>query len=366
MSRFTVHSLTLFLAVVFWQISLTKQNELLGQGQAVKLRVLAVADPAGFDERNGRKVLADAYSIVDAFAKQVPENDLSCEVVANGRVLTPDTILTSIRDMQVNRNDALVFFYSGHGAYDPKYGNYYFQLSGYGSSGRDYLLRSQLKQALIAKGARLTVVISDCCAAKLLLPEERGYERTVSLARADGWSPLCKKLMKETSGYIDFTSSTPPESSWTDKTRNGSIFSLELTSVLGLKRDQSLSWKEVFQNARKATIEVARVRGKTQTPIMLAYDVRGTGSGGNRNGVRFGAEAQSLSGGGVVIRQVIPGFAAENAGLEVGDELHGWNGNKIESIHDFSRFVDSSRGEVVITVRNVRDGEWYDIIVNLP
>jgi len=365
-TRLTVHILTFFIAIAVWQSSLTKQNELLGQEGGIKLRVLAVADPEGFDARNGNKVISDAYGIVEAFLKQVPKSDLTSVVIAEKNPLSPDTILTSIRNMQVNRNDAFVFFYSGHGAYDPRKKEYYFQLSGQGRNGQDYLLRKQVKEALLDKGARLTVVISDCCSADVLLPEDRSYEVTSRAIEIASWSPLCKKLMKETSGYVDFTSSTPPELSWTDKSRNGSIFSLELNSVLKFRRDQSLSWQEVFRYAKEATIEVARKRGKEQTPKMLQYDVGEAGPGGIRNGLRFGAEAQSLSGGGVVIRQVIPNFSADKAGLEAGDELHAWNGRRINSIGDFSRFVDSSSGEVTITVRNVRDGEWYDIRVNLP
>jgi hypothetical protein len=337
-----------------------------GQGAAsAKLRVLAIADPAGFDVKNGAKVSGDAYNVQTTFTLQVPEHDLTTKVIADPDTsLTPDTILDAIENMEVDPNDAFVFFYSGHGAFSRSEG-YYFDLSGTGNDGATYLLRSRVKEKLLQKGARLTVLISDCCSAEVEVPRTYRYdsEAAAPAVRVMQWSPLCKKLMKETSGFVDFTSSTPPELSWTDKTRIGSIFTLELCGVLDRNSERSLSWKSVFESTKSATVNVARGRQKSQTPILLEYAVTGSG---NANGVRFGAEAKALPGGGVLIKQIIPGFAAEIAGLEVGDEIHRWNGRDVTGIEDFSRFVDASSGEVTLTVRNVRDGDWYDIKVVLP
>ncbi|WP_165231815.1 PDZ domain-containing protein [Aquisphaera insulae] len=74
--------------------------------------------------------------------------------------VSPETIVSAIRQCTVNQNESLMFYYIGHGATDPNYGHF---LSTHGEGQRRDLLRSRLRGEIVRKRAGLSIIVSDCC-----------------------------------------------------------------------------------------------------------------------------------------------------------------------------------------------------------
>ena len=63
------------------------------------------------------------------------------------------------------------------------------------------------------------------------------------------------------------------------------------------------------------------------------------------------------------VNEILPGYGAENSGIQVNDKIVGINGNKVESKYDLSRILDTSNGEN-LNIEVNRNGEilQYNVI----
>jgi len=147
------------------------------QVQARKVRVSADSPP-GTDERKAHFLLAgltDDANIGRAMDDtlhlwQQPIETLDTDHRGNIRILRASdcraaTIRAAVRSLQVADVDTVFCVYCGHGAFDPKLATpddpshgHHFQIRPSGD-----LMRKTLSDELLAKGARLTVLISDTC-----------------------------------------------------------------------------------------------------------------------------------------------------------------------------------------------------------
>ncbi len=73
--------------------------------------------------------------------------------------MTVENITAAIEQTAVRSNDAMVFFWSGHGGYDVEKKEHFFKMPQGG-----LLYRPTLLGALQKKSARLTVLLTDSCA----------------------------------------------------------------------------------------------------------------------------------------------------------------------------------------------------------
>ena len=80
-----------------------------------KLHLVIVADTD--DARIGTSVESDANNISKLFIENVPAQNLSVTKIV-GRDVTQANIMAKLAAIPANRNDAIVFAYAGHGAYD--------------------------------------------------------------------------------------------------------------------------------------------------------------------------------------------------------------------------------------------------------
>lgn len=316
----------------------------------LKVHLIVAADGRGFAGNNALRVDADGINFTSTIISQIPAGHLNTTSLGGGKIITKMELLNAITNAPVERDDVLLFYYSGHGAIAPMQGHY---LS---LSSKEALLRSELSETLKAKGARLTLVITDCCSAFAPLPDVPRPD--VPVMAAEKWSPLCEKLMKGVQGHIDITSSSPGEFSWISTKDFGSIFTVCLTRNIHEQQQQILTWKELFRVTRDATILQSKAEAELQTPELLKYEVS--------DWIRFGVEARSVDGGGVHINRVIPGTAAVRARLEPGDVIVRWDGIAIEGAQHFSQLVDKSKGDVELMVRNMNTGLLQSVTITLP
>jgi hypothetical protein len=111
-------------------------------------------------------------------------------------------ILNLIQRVNPQPDDAVMFFFAGHGAYDQQ--GHYLALAG----GRDALPRQRIIQALQAKRVGLTVVVTDACYSffpRVRLPPMAGAGAPFETL------PLFQRLFFETRGFIDLNACSQGE-----------------------------------------------------------------------------------------------------------------------------------------------------------
>ena len=153
-----------------------------------------------------------------------------------------------ITELSVTANDTIFFYYSGHGGNDDR--GHYLGLP----QGRLY--RSELRQLLENKGARLVVLITDCC-------NQRSDGQAFGAPYMDmeppaKVSPLFESLFLLPKGTVDINSSSPGEAAYffpfgsETELAPSSIFTGEFVSFLDraehvvLKECQTVPSEEFF------------------------------------------------------------------------------------------------------------------------
>jgi hypothetical protein len=181
--------------------------------------------------------------------KQVMEEKAQAKYVREiveikDRQFDKQRILNAINKVSVGENDTVLCFINCHGAHDPRVNDYsnghWFHMSV-----GDPLHRTELRQALELKGARLTCLISESCNIVMPLP----------LLTGAGFGEENKKfesLFLNAAGVVDLNSSSPGEYSFA--AIFGSVF---VTSLIG---DKATSWKEYTDELRALTDELYKDR----------------------------------------------------------------------------------------------------------
>jgi hypothetical protein len=125
--------------------------------ETTRVRFLIVADT---DAREGDACGMDASNLKTvleaALKKQKLENRYSIDLLT-GRDVTPEKVLKYYQDLKLGAHEALVFYYSGHGAYHMVKGHLL-------TFNQGDLSRASLLAAMQKHQPRLTVVLTDCCA----------------------------------------------------------------------------------------------------------------------------------------------------------------------------------------------------------
>lgn len=115
------------------------------------------------------------------------------------------SIKQTIDNIRIGQDDAILFYYCGHGFWTQRYGN--FCVLRHDNNQRLYF--STIKQYLARKGARLVVIINDSCSVEpkgnLLAPEPTEPLRPVQVKAPS------KSLFFEGSGSVEVNSSSPRE-----------------------------------------------------------------------------------------------------------------------------------------------------------
>jgi hypothetical protein len=167
--------------------------------------------------------------------------------------VTPQSVLSYYRNLRINPNDALFFYYNGHGATDPNRGHFL------AMSGGD-LLRADVLKAMQALSPRLTVVASDACSS-LSRYENGQQDYTVMVPfyeqRTNRQPPrnVFRDLFFAESGVVDFTAAQAPQYAWAPS--DGGLFTQSLaklfdgyTSDVDVDGDGAIVWNEFLRNVR--------------------------------------------------------------------------------------------------------------------
>ncbi|QEL13430.1 caspase family protein [Limnoglobus roseus] len=231
-----------------------------------KLHVLMVVDNT--DPTLSPSVEVDAGRLNALFRETIPEGRFDLKLLGKAKATSKD-IKAYYQGLNVGADDALLFYYSGHGGQDEKGLFFALQYGGSGSA-KDPLYRKELADVMKAKKAALTVLLTDCCSNRVATAKGRGMDdeadTAASRAKLDSpkeIDPRVRKLFFQSRGVVDITAATD-ECSY-GMPIVGGFFTASLEAALrGRGKAPVSDWKQCF----------AAVRGETSR-IYQKADARG-------------------------------------------------------------------------------------------
>lgn len=214
---------------------------------AQTLHAILVADvsPSAGWGKYTASVMMDLTHVSTSISENMPEASvhLTRLTFEEDQDSSPKNLLDAIATLKVRPNDAILFYFTGHGAADDQ--GHYLALA------QGHLYRKDLLDALSAKKAGLTALITDCCNTR-----SDGYlfvSPYIHVDRPPAPSPLFRTLFFETKGIVDINSSSPSESSFfapiTEGSPDafGSIFTLAWSRWNGQEKSRARSWDEMVR-----------------------------------------------------------------------------------------------------------------------
>ncbi len=210
-------------------------------------------DGAIQDPQIGRAVSHDLRNILLFLGESTPKNQLVIYNFGNSwkgpdvnsTSDTKNAILTAIQNCPAKSTDTIVFYWSGHGAYD-KSGHYIFLPKG----GKDRIMyRSEILSALQKKGASLTVLITDSCN---VFHDYSGHGAVVGapLPEIDHATPLISSLFLNCKGVVNINSSSPGEKSYCSSLA-GSVFTINLYNSKFFNENKSMTWSSFLDDVQE-------------------------------------------------------------------------------------------------------------------
>ena len=161
----------------------------------------------------------------------------------DGKTIGNQAVLNAIRNANVGSNDVLFFYYGGHGGCIENTREQYWGLENADRSSQDTLYRKDVRSALLAKGARLTVLISDCCSSTQA-EIERGNLLVFALTKKQ--NNLSSLLAVR--GLVDVTSAEFRQFSISNSEKGG-FFTQSFCSAL----ISETNWRDVISSATTGT-----------------------------------------------------------------------------------------------------------------
>jgi hypothetical protein len=200
----------------------------------------------------GESVKVDGENIDHLLSNRLPKNRADI-VVLTGSDVNADAILAYYRRLGVGSNDALLFYYAGHGATDPQKG----QFLALQDLAAKPLLRSDLKRAMQEKHPGLVVILTDCCGTRYHLPNKtrRLY---LDKGTASAIDPFLKCLLYQSRGEVDITAASGNTAFGDD--HEGGIFTRAIAKLIeegiagcDANKDGFVTWPEFFSRLSMRT-----------------------------------------------------------------------------------------------------------------
>src|SRR5262249_1990844 len=185
-----------------------------------KLHALLVIDTAS---NLGDSVQKDLNTVRDLL-NQLPRGRVETTVL-QGADATPDRVLDYFKRLAIGSDEAMLCYYSGHGATDPDRGHVLAMNAG-------YLSRTRLREAMDRKQAGLSVLLTDCCSNKVKLPPVQPEVMAMQNEK-----PM-RDLFLRARGVVDITAATNSPS-WGGNLKGG-VFTRALWSAVMSATRESL------------------------------------------------------------------------------------------------------------------------------
>lgn len=253
-----------------------------------KLHALFIVDTlAGL----GTSVEIDGKRIEHLLIRGIPKDRLDLTVY-KGKDASAAKILEYYKTHKVGKDDALFFFYAGHGATDPEKGHFFALQEGNTTP----LLRESLRKEMQRSSPGLIVIVTDCCSTRFKLKDLGKGFRPGPADHPMEMDPVLRALFFQHRGVVDITAAGDNSAFGDDQ--HGGLFTRTLGetlkkgyNTLDKNRDGFVSWTEVFERVQTQTQEAfkeyakdAQGRGekvdqKTQKPRAFSLADGGSASG---------------------------------------------------------------------------------------
>jgi hypothetical protein len=203
---------------------------------------------------------------------QIPAGYRGAHMRIDGGNCRARDIMAAVQSLNVQSDEAIFVYYAGHGAYDPNLndpsdpsGGHHFQIPD------GDLMRKRLLDELLAKNAKLTVVITDTC--NVACPSSPAL---LYKSAACGEPPIVTLLLRYR-GVVDISGSSRDQYGWFPP--SGGIFT---TALLPALANGSSGWSGALDIARKRTQEAfARLKADAQVnpswPLETRTQILGQG-----------------------------------------------------------------------------------------
>lgn len=345
-----------------------------------RLLVLMTADlsPAAKWGVYAPNLTMDLLRMRTFFESNAPAERLQLETlyIEENADATPERILDALRRFEPTPQDAVAFYFTGHGGIDDR--GSYFDLAG------GKLYREQVRGLLTSKQPRLTVLLTDCCNSR-----SDGRKEIAGAPFNEppkSYSPLFTTLFVRPTGVVDVNSSAPGQSAFflpnTDGNfdKFGSIFTTTLTEWAEKNQRRTASWDDLLREVSlkvHATFHAAYpkgAKGAKGNEVQSDQDVFAPEYPGmpNERGLRAGIYVVDNDGQSVRINGWDPNSPAAASynvkggtytAVPVGGVITAINGRGVSNTAAFQQAVTNSPQIMRLTI--VRGGITGDYLIRL-
>ncbi|MDO4158904.1 MAG: caspase family protein [Prevotellaceae bacterium] len=239
------------------------------------------------DSKIGTGMSSDMKNMRNAI--QIIVSTLDCEYeekVFDGPICTRENVTNYINNMDVERDDVIIFFYGGHGTHAMNNTNDPWpQMCMNTNIESLYMPVASVERLLSAKQPKLRIILTNCCNM-----EETGVsvkplyaQSTGPTMQSDYNSAAFKKLFLDSKGKIMMTSSKLGQYSWCSN--NGGLFTNYLLDVLDAVGMGKLNadWNTVCEMTHDKTLACNTLPGGAkQEPYYIVKTNDSTGENSNR------------------------------------------------------------------------------------
>jgi hypothetical protein len=365
------------------------------------LHILLVADTS--DDSIGKSCITDLKTVKRYFAEatNIPKNrqvrltfmtgSPAPDAAQGALIYSRDAILAHYKGLadrgDVKPGDTILFYYSGHGAFDPEKGHFLAKMGDLEHS----MFRSDLRQAILQCKPRLTVLLTDCCSNVISLAS------ILSKGLVEDRARVVDSLFFKPSGVVDINSSSQGQESAGTESEGGfftSVFfdkmGLEVDTIekrlaakgLPVKMDGILTWRELFPLLTVPT----SLKWKTAFPGPDCKDNDTLPDGKQCSqdpqafclpnsplldppaSFKHGLTIEAAKKDGkdvVIIRMVDMDSAADKGGLKPGDLISSIDGKKVSNACEFDCAMGFSPDPTRVAVIFIRDSKSNDCILKL-
>jgi hypothetical protein len=190
--------------------------------------------------------------------------------VVDGANLTKAKVKAAIDGVNVKSNDIVVFIYTGHGYRWSDQASKYPQMALYysrydsPSKANSYNLES-VYDLIVAKGARLNIVLGDCCNSDIGVTSREGGGGLASRSYTRGSTDRLRKLFFEAEGDIIAAAAKPNETSCGSRTTGGYFLNAFFSAIdkeVSYTATGSTSWDAILSRSMSsATYKTQNLNG---------------------------------------------------------------------------------------------------------
>jgi hypothetical protein len=290
----------------------------------------------------------------------------------------PDRILAALDELRPAANDTVFFYFTGHGGLDDQ--------GSYLSLEKGKLYRDTIQRRMSDKGARLTVMLTDCC-------NTRGDGKGIAAIKLVSdppkqVTPAFRALFFEPKGSVDVNACSPGESAQfflqleKDGERyRGSLFTRSLVDYLDRRRTERLTWDELLRDVsvtvhvefgRNYPDGVPMAKGPGRQNGQNVYAVSYPGMPKN-SGPRAGLIVRDFDGQGALIIRVDPDSpstkvfdlkAQQYTSLQPQQVIRTANGRAVKGAAEFIEITKGSPQVMRIEAGTSRQG-WREYLIRL-